>query len=765
MLSLAATVLAAPLVAGPPSGPVAGGFEDPRTDSATAARWTEAWYGGAADVVVLYRHPTVKVRDPRYRRAVHDSLRRLPGAYVRGTVTYWTGGAGEMVSRDGRSTYALVTLRGGPEAKRAGYAAIEERLRDAGNLRVSVGGPVPLAADFDGRLAGDLTRAVAVAAPVLLVLLVLVSGSLVAAVLPLVVGALAVLGALAWLRPGAGVSWYVVVMLGLVLAVDHSLFVLRVFRAELRAGAGSEQAVVRTVATAGRTVACAGLAVTAGLLVLALFPQPFLRSTGLGAAAAASSATLAALVVLPALLGILGRRVNALRLLPGPGRRWDGGGRQSEGLPGEGLPGEGRSGGGRSGGGWPAEGRPSGGRRGGGWHGVAASVTRRSVSHAVVVILVLLVLGFPLTRVTFGSPDHRALPATAESRQVAEAVDRDFAPAALSPIDVHVLVVRSFATRPATPGPLGQGHVPISAVTRVTAADVRPLKARLEQLPQVTGVRVTGVSQAGGAVRLAVRHEAAADAAPALVRLIRSMPPEPDVRRVVVGGPAAEQVDARDSLLAGLPWLALMVSLAVGALLLAAGGSLLLAVKGLLVTVLSLGASCGALTWAAQDGPLSPYLGPTGAIDPAVPVLIVVVVFALSTNHEFFLVSRARTEWSRTGDAAGAVAAGLRLPAPALLRLLGPMAWRHPRKPSPQASAGEETGDPPDAPPRVAASADRWPVVFGVDTDPVQVAEAGEPGEDVEAGRVGWVKVGEGRARVVRPGAGGRGWVWMEVDE
>ncbi|MEO3874484.1 MMPL family transporter [Nonomuraea sp. B12E4] len=577
-LTLAAAVLAAPLVAGPPGQGAGGGPEDPRTDSATAARWSETWYGGAADVVVLYRHPTVRVRDPRYRRAVHDSLRRLPGSYVREVVTYWTGGAKEMVSRDGRSTYALVTLRGGPQAKREGYAAIEARLRDVENLRVAVGGPVPLAAELDDRTAADLARVAAVAAPVLLVLLVLVSGSLVAAVLPLVVGAVAVLGALAWLRPTTDLSWYVVVLLGFGLAVDYSLFMLRAFRAELRGGAGGEQAVVRTMATAGRTA--------------------------------------------------------------------------------------------------------------GGGHAVASSVPRRPLPYAVVVVVVLLVLAFPLTRVTFGSSGHRALPAAAESRQVAETVERDFTPGVMAPIDVHVLVERSFTTRPATPGPLGQGYTPISAVTRVTAADVRPLVARLERLPQVTGVRVTGLSQANGAVRLAVRHESTTEAAPALVRLIRSMPPEPNVRRVVVGGPAATQVDTRESLLAGLPWPALMLSLAMVAMLLAAA-----AFQGASATDAGGGAFPGA------------------------------------------------------GSVGGDVGGGRR-------RLAASAGW--------------------------VVGGDGWPVVFGVDTDPVPMAaryeraESVEPveatgpldaGEVGEGERMGWVKVAEGRARAVRPGPGGSGWVWVEVDD
>ncbi|MED7929412.1 MMPL family transporter [Nonomuraea sp. LP-02] len=774
VLSLAAALLVAPLGMELFGRMADGGFEDPRADSTTAARWSDDWYGEhAPDVVVLYHHPSVKARDPRYKKAVHDALRALPAEHVGALATYWTTGSKLMVSKDGRSTYALVTLKGD---KQAGYAAVAERLRRATNLQVSIGGPVPLLKELNDQTAADLARAEAISMPVLLVLLVVVFGSLVAAGLPLLVGAFAVLGALVLLRLLTEVtevsvfSLNVVTMLGLGLAVDYSLFVLKAFREEIAAGATSEQAVVRTMATAGRTVAFSGLTVATALLGLLVFPQMFLRSIGLGAAAVVLVAMGAALVVLPAALGVLGRRVNALRLTPDLG---------------------------------------NGGHSGGMWHAVASSVMRRPVLYFVAVAAVLVALAAPFLHVTFGNVDHRVLPADSESRRVAEIVDRDFGRNSMAAVDVHVLVERSFAEAPARPGPLGQGHAAISAVTPVTPDDADPLAARLRRLPHVTGVDVAGLSQDNGAVRLAVRYDVDPMSAEAqrLVTAIRTLsppgsppgsPPEPNVRRVVVGGPTAAQMDLMDSLAARLPWMALVVGSVTAVLLFAAFGSVVLPVKALLMNVLSIGASLGVIVWAFQDGHLASVLGftSTGTVEATVTVLILAVVFGLSMDYELFLLSRVRAEWLRTGDNTAAVAAGLRqtggvitsaallllvvigafstagitivkllgvglfvaivvdatlvraLLVPATMRLMGGANWWLPR-PLRALHRRVELREPAAAPGTPA-----------VREQPC----TGERGRPRAEGGPRWERIGRERDRVVRATPDGTGWTWVEVD-
>ncbi|MFC4060839.1 MMPL family transporter [Planomonospora corallina] len=622
---------------------VDGGFEDPDAESTAAARWSQEWFGGSApDVVILYTNPRLEAADDRFERDVRAALDALPAEHVAEVTTYWETGAKELVSTDGHSTYAMVSLRGDEQDKQRRYTEIRGELRQApAGYAVRIGGAVPLLVDLNTQTAADLQQAELISMPVLLVLLVLVFGSLVAAGLPLVVGVLSVIGALALLRLLTEVtdvsvfSLNVVTMLGLGLAIDYSLFVLSAFREEIHRGAAVDAAVVRTLATAGRTVAFSGLTVATALCGLLLFPQMFLRSIGLGAAAVVLVAMAAALVVLPALLAVLGRKVDALNVMP-----------------------------------------RFGGRHGGTWHTLASSVMRRPVLYLVGVGVVLFALAAPFLHVRFGSVDHRVLPAQFESRQVAERIDRDFARNAMSPIEVTVLVERDLvgpmtAAVPGAlpsevggrPGPVGVGNSGPIPVTEVGPLDVKVFADRLAELDHVTGVDVTGVSQAGGAVRLAVRHDGdpMSDEARALVERIRAMAPEPDFRDVVVGGATAAQLDLQASLAETLPWTALVVCLMTGLLLFAAFGSVLLPVKAILMNVMSLGASFGVIVWAFQDGHLADVLGftPTGTIEATITVLILAVVFGLSMDYELFLLSRVRAEWLRTGDNSRAVAVGL----------------------------------------------------------------------------------------------------------
>nr|BFE83931.1 hypothetical protein GCM10020093_065320 [Planobispora longispora] len=310
-----------------------GGFDDPGAESTMAAQWSGKWFGGSSpDVVVLYTNPEIDADDDRFKEAVHTALKGLPAGHVTKLTTYWTSKAGELVSTDRHSTYALVSLRGGELTKQNGYTAIEKRLRAApAGYTVQVGGRIPLLKDLNTQTSLDLQQAEAISMPVLLVLLAVVFGSLVAAGLPLVVGLLSVIGALALLRLLTEItdvsvfSLNVVTMLGLGLAIDYSLFVLNAFREEVHRGSPVETAVVRTMATAGRTVAFSGLTVATSLCGLLLFPQMFLRSLGLGAAAVVLVAMAAALIVLPALLAVLGPKVDAIKIMPDFGMRRSGG--------------------------------------------------------------------------------------------------------------------------------------------------------------------------------------------------------------------------------------------------------------------------------------------------------------------------------------------------------------------------------------------------------------------------------------------------------
>ena len=298
-----------------------GGFDDPRSESSRATRLIDGRIGaGAGDLVVLYESRALTVDDPAFRDAVRGTLARLPKTEVPGAVTYWDTRSPALVSRDRHATYAALRLAGADrEARQDTYDRIKDDLVAPG-LTTRRGGAVAVGGQLQEQTAKGLARAEMISTPVLLVLLVLIFGSLVSALLPLAIGGVAILGAFTALRVlslTTDVSTFainIVTMLGLGLAIDYALFIVTRYREELGRTGSEREALARTMATAGRTVAFSGITVAIALGGLLFFPQMFLRSMGFGGIAVVLVDMLAALTVLPALLALLGRRVDALRI-------------------------------------------------------------------------------------------------------------------------------------------------------------------------------------------------------------------------------------------------------------------------------------------------------------------------------------------------------------------------------------------------------------------------------------------------------------------
>jgi RND superfamily putative drug exporter len=596
---------------------ISSGFEDPGSESAKAlGRAQESVGRDEADVVVLYRAGGRPVDDPAVRAAVEGHLAGLPAGLVDRVTTTWSAGprGAALVSVDGRATYAVVHLSADSEDGRMdAYEELEPRLRQAPDgLTVRVGGNEAIASDITTQVSEDIAKAEQLSLPLVLVLLVLVFGGLTAASLPLAIGGLAILGSFTMLRLlslATDVSIFavnIVTMLGLGLAIDYGLFVVSRFREELHRGASTEQAVARTMATAGRTVAFSGVTVAIALASLLLFPQVFLRSMGFGGMAAVLVAMVGALTVLPALLSVLGHRVDSLRV-PGLRRRT----------------------------------APEAAAGHGAWYRLAHSVMRRPVAYVAAIVPVLLLAGLPFLRVEFGGVDHRALPDGTESRVVSETLARDFSGGGTTTIDAVV----SFAD---------------GSIDAADRAALAGFADRVEALPAVVSAETSG--EGDGSALLTVRHTEEGISAPAreLVGDIRDLP-EPAGAEVLVGGRAAELDDLLASLGSTLPWMGLFVVGVTLVLLFLAFGSVVLPVKAVAMNVLSLSASFGALVWIFQDGHLASWLGftSTGAIEATQPILMLALAFGLSMDYEVFLLSRVREEWDRTGDNTVAVATGL----------------------------------------------------------------------------------------------------------
>ncbi len=596
------------------------GIDDPASESsragALAARQLPE-YG--TDVVLIYT-AAVTVDDPGYRRKVQTVVAGLPRSAVRHAADYWSTGDEALVSADRRSTVVALRLVGSDDdARRTSYSAISERLgRPPPGLSVQRGGDAAVFADIGHRVENDIKRAEALSFPLLLVLLTVCIGSVVAACLPLLIGALAIVGAFAVLRCltlVTSISVFtvnIVTMLGIGLAIDYALLMVARFREELARSGTVEDAVRATVATAGRTIAFSGITVALALSCLLVYPQVYFRSMGLGGMAAAGIAVLASLTVLPALLSVLGPRIRAGRARLPTGRRP---GRHRAPIPGL-------------------------------LYRVARSVMRRPRSYALGILVGLLLLAGPVTHARFGGIDVNALPPTTESRVAAERLQADFPEARAEPIEAIV----SFP----------------AATTRTAAAtELRPYVSRLQRLPGVVHAEIAANVGRTAAISVLTDTEPRTLRARSVAAEVRAADP-PRSGIVLVGGRAAELSDLLTSLRSGLGWLAMAVAGVTLVSLFLAFGSIVLPIKAIAMSVLSLAASYGAIVWIFQDGHLSGVLDftVTGAVEPTQLVLLFVVAFALSTDYEVFLLGRIREEWDATGDNDEAVARGLQSTGP-----------------------------------------------------------------------------------------------------
>jgi uncharacterized membrane protein YdfJ with MMPL/SSD domain len=593
------------------------GFADPASESARAERVATQQFGHDSDLLLVYSSRSGTVDDPAYRHKVEKDIASLPEGAVAEVETFWTSRAPALVSQDRRSTVAALRLAGDDDDSREQtFTRIRPQLESPpATLRVGITGDLAVDADLNHQAESDLRRAEMLALPALLLLLVLIFRGPVAAALPLVIGMLSILGSFAVLRGISLVtdvsvfSINVVTMLGLGLAVDYSLFIVSRYREELRVGADRVKALSTTMETAGRTVAMSGLIVATSLASLLLFPQVYLRSMGLGGLAAVLIALAASLTVLPALLVTLGHRVDAGR----PSRRRRTGSHAAAPL--------------------------------GAWYRVARSVMRRPSAYLGAVAVLLVMLGAPFLRVEFGGVDYRALPDGTPSREALESIVTDF-PASTEPIDAVV----TFNSPIATPG---------------STEALRRYVGHVAALPNVTHAEVTRSAGNTALIRIDHRLDPLRSPARDLVAAVRAEP-APAGAQVLVGGSSAETADLLTSLRATLPWMLVVIVAVTFIVLFMAFGSVVIPLKAILTTLLSLAASFGALVWIFQDGNLSGPLGftSTGTVEATQPVLMFAVAFGLATDYEVFLLSRIREHWVRTGDNSAAVTTALQRTGP-----------------------------------------------------------------------------------------------------
>jgi RND superfamily putative drug exporter len=606
-----------------------GGFADPNSESERAASILEHQFHAKDPNLVLLvtAKGAATVDDPAVAAAGRQLTSELEGTrHLQQVASYWSlQNAPPLKSRGGHQALVLGVISGSDSQVADRIGAISEHFtRDGTAVRVAVGGRAEVNRQVNDQIQSDLPRAEGIAFPITLILLVVVFGSLVAAGLPLLVGVVAIAGsflALYAISSVTEVSVYslnLTTAMGLGLAIDYSLFIVSRYREELHDGRGIEDAVVRTVQTAGRTVLGSALTVAVALGALLLFPLSFLRSFAYAGIAVSLLAAAGAVIALPALLSALGHRVDSLRIF-----------RHREPKPvGEGV-----------------------------WHRIAMLVMRRPIPIATAVIALLVILGLPFFNILFGLPDDRVLPAQVSSRQVQDDIRTNFtsneaaalqiaAPGLADP-QAHTGAIATYATA------LSKLH----GVARVDA--VTGSYASGQALPVDPAVLQRFRSDRGTWLSVVPSVEPLSSAGEHLAHDVRDL--ASPVGQTLVTGPSAQLVDSKDSLFGRMPLAALWIAVATFVLLFLMFGSVVVPIKALVLNVLSLTATFGAMVWIFQEGHFASLLGftPTGSLAATMPILMFCVAFGLSMDYEVFLLSRIKEEHDRTHDNTASVAVGL----------------------------------------------------------------------------------------------------------
>jgi putative drug exporter of the RND superfamily len=643
-----------------------GGWFDPTSESATVTqRLADEYDAGRGAIIALFRGGAgTDARSPQFQKTIADSVERLAAdSRVKNVIGYAQTGDDRFISSDGTMAYVVVGLAITDEAAVDAMPELRGLIDHPADTTIQLTGVAPVTQDSAHQSEKELAQAESVSFPFAALILILVFASLVAAGMPLIVAALAIPTTLAGVYLVAQVtelSIYVqnvATMLGLALAIDYSLFMVSRFREELRKGRDVPTAVEITVATSGKAVTFSGLAVAIGLSGLLLFEPAALRSFGIGGALVVASSVLYALTFLPATLGMLGPRVNSLGTAALRDRV-----RRLLGRP---------------------EGTAADAVRESRWEKMAHWVMARPVMVLIPTLLFLLFLGTPFLRLTQGVPDASVLPPGIESREASVALSNDFRKGETTPIVIlagvdgsptsaaniqrildYAKAVDAVDGVDRVEGPFMGLKDPQTGAALDAAGIAALFAAPRDQLPP---------ELAAGLARLedtyirddTVRLDAISPRSPvspagtAVIPAVRAV--AVDGVTAQVGGLAAQGKDFMLSQSATIPY---AIALTLGAsafILFLLFGSVVIPIKAVLMTLLSITASFGALVFIFQDGNFSSILGfqSPGFTIAGNPIIMFSVLFGLSMDYEVLLLSRIQEAYRRTGDNTASVAEGL----------------------------------------------------------------------------------------------------------
>jgi len=636
-------------------GWVIAGSEEQQASALLASRFGES----ATTMIVIYTDPNGNAASTSFQAGVKASLVDVAkDPVVSGIVTYADTHSEQLLSRDGTQTMAVVTLNKPEEAAVDDAARLEGEVHPPSGVTTQVTGVPILYHEFNQKIEADLVRAETISLPIALLILLAVFGTLVAAGLPLVIAGASLPTAFAAIHLLAGpIEMSVFVtnlasMIGLALAIDYSLFLVSRYREELRFHS-VEVAIERMMGSVGKAVAISGVAVAIGLSSLIVFQAAALRSMGIAGIVTVLSTLLFALTVLPALLAMLGPRVNRLRVpLPSLFRLHEDDPELAAARHGRGV-----------------------------WSWIAARVMRRPLLIAIPVLAVLLAAGSPFLSIQLSTGQNlQDLPST-PARNALLSIVNNFPGGESDPVVVAVtwpgtdLQGSLSAERQSELSAYIDRIRKISGVSEVQSALTPPgglTAAQYQQLLAVPADQRPAQAQAVNAylatliaqdtTKVTVFSTLLPDSDPgrALVAAIRATPP-PAGAQVLTGGLPSRSADFMTSFWHSIPIAILIVVLVTGGILFLTFGSIFLPFKAVLMSLISISASFGALVFLFQQGHLDTVLGfeASGAIGAWLPLIMFAILFGLSMDYEVLLLSRIRERYIATGDNTRAVAEGI----------------------------------------------------------------------------------------------------------
>ncbi|MEB3980766.1 MMPL family transporter [Mycobacterium sp. 663a-19] len=616
LIAVAAAVFGLPVT----SHLAAGGQQDPTSESARVARILVEKFGISEQSLVLMLSSDQGARSPATTKVAGElegELRR--SGVVLNLASAWNAPppvAAGLFSKDGKSGMIVAGLIGGEnDAQKHATRLIKTLGHDRDGVSVRAGGMATIYGQINKQTERDLMTMESIAIPVTFVALVAIFGGLNAALLPLVVGVFSIVGSMSILR---ALSYFtdvsifslnLTIAMGLGLAIDYSLLIINRYREEVAAGMAREDALVLTMRTSGRTVLFAALTVALSLVSLVLFPMYFLRSFAYAGVAVVGMGAVAALFIVPAVITLLGDRIDALNIRPFFRRIL----RRPE----------------------PVAAAITDTF----WYRTAKHVMAQAVPVALAIVAMLLLLGSPFLHVKLGFPDDRTLPASASARQVGDQLRTNFNNDDATNLSIVVEHVKGPGSRQLDGYAAALSRVQgVAAVSAPTGAYVNGNKAGPALTP-------TGINDGTGLFTVRTTAQQYTAGAKRQLDALHAIP-APAGTDALFGGGAQLDRDAVNGILSRLPWVLSIIAVVTFALLFMLTGSVVLPLKALVLNLLSLTATFGALVWIFQQGHLG-ALGtdPTGTITSNMPILMFCIAFGLSMDYEVFLMSRIREYW------------------------------------------------------------------------------------------------------------------------